>query len=207
VTKDKPANHREWETHQRTEAIRATALRLFAERGYAGTTLEAVAAELGYTKQALYYYFKNKDALVRSLIQESLDGALSRMERILLASSSPRENLRELVDYYLEEHLQGRGFFHIFHHVESFMGQLLEDEDSLHLQATMGRFNHHVQGILERGIEQGVFRREDPLTLGGVVLALVSGVIQQASGPMLRNVPPEILRKTVIEIIMQGVCL
>jgi len=166
-----------------------------------------VAAELGYTKQALYYYFKNKDALVRSLIQESLDGALSRMERILLASSSPRENLRELVDYYLEEHLQGRGFFHIFHHVESFMGQLLEDEDSLHLQATMGRFNHHVQGILERGIEQGVFRREDPLTLGGVVLALVSGVIQQASGPMLRNVPPEILRKTVIEIIMKGVCL
>lgn len=203
----KPPTRRELENQKRMAEIRSAALRLFTEKGYDGTTLEAVASELGYTKQALYYYFKNKDALVRSLLQDSLDQALARMEEILEASPSPKDNLRDLVDYYLEEHLEGRGFYHVFHHVQTLMDQLLQDQASLDLKAAMGRFNLLVMGILERGVAQGVFRQEDPRVLGSLVLSMVTGVVQQASGPQLRTVPPPVLRKSVIEIIMKGVCL
>lgn len=203
----KPPTRRELENQKRIAEIRSAALRLFTEKGYDGTTLEAVASELGYTKQALYYYFKNKDALVRSLLQDSLDQALARMEEILEASPSPKDNLRDLVDYYLEEHLEGRGFYHVFHHVQTLMDQLLQDQASLDLKAAMGRFNQLVMGILERGVAQGDFRQEDPRVLGSLVLSMVTGVVQQASGPMLRAVPPQVLRKSVMEIIMKGVCL
>ena len=40
------------------------AIRLFAERGFAGTSLQDIADALGITRPALYYYVKSKDELL-----------------------------------------------------------------------------------------------------------------------------------------------
>lgn len=42
---------------------------LFARRGYAQSTLDDVAAQAGYTKGAVYYYFKNKESLLLELLK------------------------------------------------------------------------------------------------------------------------------------------
>lgn len=196
---------KEADTQRRMKEIQEVALRLFSTRGYAGTTLDAVAAELGYTKQALYYYFKNKDDLVRSLIASTLGKALETMNRLSTSNGTPADNLRELIDFYLEEHLAGHGFFHIFHHVEGFMDQLLAGEESQTLKAQMARFSSLVMDILEKGVTQGYFISEDPRTLGGIILAMVSGLVQHADGPMFRGSTREKLKSTVIDIIMKGV--
>ena len=47
------------------------ATRLFAERGFAGTTLQDVAESMGLKRPALYYYFKSKEALLDRLISEA----------------------------------------------------------------------------------------------------------------------------------------
>ena len=46
----------------RTRILRE-ATRLFAEKGYAATSVREVVEASGCTKPALYYYFKSKDAL------------------------------------------------------------------------------------------------------------------------------------------------
>lgn len=46
------------------------AARLFAERGFAGTSLQDVADAMGLTRSALYYYVKNKDELLARLVSE-----------------------------------------------------------------------------------------------------------------------------------------
>src|SRR5438034_192170 len=43
------------------------AIRLFAERGFAGTSLQDIADALGVTRPALYYYVKSKDELLAKL--------------------------------------------------------------------------------------------------------------------------------------------
>lgn len=43
---------------------------LFAEKGYAGTSLTDVADAVGLTRGAVYYYFKNKEALLEAIVQE-----------------------------------------------------------------------------------------------------------------------------------------
>src|SRR5213079_854717 len=43
------------------------AIRLFAERGFAGTSLQDIADALGITRPALYYYVKSKDELLAKL--------------------------------------------------------------------------------------------------------------------------------------------
>lgn len=52
--------------------IREVALELFTEQGYEATSLREIAERLGITKAALYYHFKGKDDIVRSLFAEHL---------------------------------------------------------------------------------------------------------------------------------------
>ncbi|MEV6345624.1 helix-turn-helix domain-containing protein [Actinoplanes sp. NPDC051851] len=49
----------------RDEIIRVAA-RLFAERGYAGTTMTLVAKAAGLRQPSLYYYFRNKEELLHA---------------------------------------------------------------------------------------------------------------------------------------------
>lgn len=62
------------------QAILTTALRLFEERGYEGTTMRAVASEAGVSLGNAYYYFSNKEHLVQAFydrIQEQHRAAAS----------------------------------------------------------------------------------------------------------------------------------
>src|SRR5215471_12663877 len=52
------------------ERIQAIALELFAEQGYEKTSLREIAERLGVTKAALYYHFKSKEDIVRSLTED-----------------------------------------------------------------------------------------------------------------------------------------
>ena len=55
------------------EKIMKTALRLFAESGFSGTSMNNISTELGITKGALYKHYSGK--------QEILDSIVERMEK------------------------------------------------------------------------------------------------------------------------------
>src|SRR5215467_11521395 len=44
------------------------ALELFAERGYAGTSVRDIAERLGMTKSSLYYHFASKEDVLNALV-------------------------------------------------------------------------------------------------------------------------------------------
>ena len=48
---------------RRAQIVRI-ATRLFSENGYAQTTLDDVAAEIGFTKPAIYHWFDSKDQIL-----------------------------------------------------------------------------------------------------------------------------------------------
>ena len=58
---------------ERRELIEAAAARLFAERGYAGTTLDDIAAEAHVTKPMVYRHFDSKKALCLALLARHRD--------------------------------------------------------------------------------------------------------------------------------------
>lgn len=55
------------QTDEKRESILRAAEALFAEQGYANTTLEQVAQRLGVTKPFVYYYFHNKQEIFETL--------------------------------------------------------------------------------------------------------------------------------------------
>ena len=50
--------------------IQGVAVALFAEHGYEKTSLREIAERLDVTKAALYYHFKSKEDIVRSLVED-----------------------------------------------------------------------------------------------------------------------------------------
>lgn len=52
--------------------IQEVALELFTERGYEATSMREIAERLQITKAALYYHFRNKEDVVRTLFDDYL---------------------------------------------------------------------------------------------------------------------------------------
>lgn len=76
------------EEAERTRArILASALALFAKKGYAQTTFTDIAARLEMTKGAVYWHFASKEALLLALI----DDMTARFGRLFAATMPPRD--------------------------------------------------------------------------------------------------------------------
>lgn len=58
---------------QRQEAILDAAAEVFAEMGYYGANIQAICARAGISVGGLYKYFRNKEALFRTMLEHGLD--------------------------------------------------------------------------------------------------------------------------------------
>lgn len=78
------------------ERILEEALKLFAQSGYMGTSMNDIAAKLGVTKAALYKHYTSK--------QEILDNIVERMNQMDMERAKkyemPEGNMEEVVDGY-----------------------------------------------------------------------------------------------------------
>ena len=65
----------------RERHILETSLAVFSEAGYAGATMEAIAAAAGISKPTLYQYFDGKEALFAAMMVSKRDDMLLSFER------------------------------------------------------------------------------------------------------------------------------
>lgn len=93
---------------------------LFAEQGYAGTTLRQVADAADVTSAMTAYYFKNKENLFRQVfLRRGLDIAKQRMVKLGTLSQANACTIESLVRAFLEpsselrKTVQGRAFLRL----------------------------------------------------------------------------------------------
>ncbi len=70
-----------------------TAIRLFEERGYAGTTMRAIATEAGVSPSNAYYWFASKDQLVQEFYRRIQVAHRERSAEVLAGGGSLTERL------------------------------------------------------------------------------------------------------------------
>ena len=82
----------------RTSSILSAALEEFAERGYAGARMAAVATRAGITKGLIYHYYPSKIALFRAAVRAFTEGTFVEAEARLGAPAGPaRDLLRDIL--------------------------------------------------------------------------------------------------------------
>ena len=76
----------------------AAALSLFVEKGFAATTVEAVAARAGVSKGTLFLYFPSKVELFQAVVRENIVGRLNEWAQTIERHEGPQAPLlRELM--------------------------------------------------------------------------------------------------------------
>jgi TetR/AcrR family transcriptional regulator len=77
----------------RKEEILDVATRLFAERGYEGTSMNDVAERVGMRKASLFYHFATKDALYEAVLDRLVASLQAALEAIYVSSGTFEDRL------------------------------------------------------------------------------------------------------------------
>ncbi len=147
--------------------IEIEALRLFAEKGVAGTSVRDIAGAVGVAEAALYRHFPSKEALSRTLF---LDGYAKLAAEVMAVGEMPCA-FETRVD-----HIVGI-FCTLFDENRPLFSFLLLSQHA-HLadvpEAREGNVAEAVKDIFVRAIRQGDIRQGDPDLLTALALGIVA---------------------------------
>lgn len=93
---------------QSRESIQDVARELFTQKGVQRTSLQDIADRLGITKPALYYHFRSRDDLVRSIIEPLIDDGERFVSDHEGRPDGERATARELLEGYFDFHYRHR---------------------------------------------------------------------------------------------------
>ncbi len=83
------------------QAILSAAGKLFAERGYHGTSVADMARETDLPVGSIYTYFDNKEAVLSAVIEEGWSAFLEDLKSSLAGVAGPRERISLLINEVL----------------------------------------------------------------------------------------------------------
>jgi AcrR family transcriptional regulator len=137
--------------------LMSAAVRVLSREGASGLTMDDVAMEAGVAKGTLYVYFKNKQDLLKELVETAIAPMVDELNAILESNASPKERLTSMTQRHLSYFDEHRDFFRIFVHDRMTSLQRLKRYRNSRYQT----FVNAIAKVLQTGIEEGEFRSFD----------------------------------------------
>lgn len=136
------------------------AARAFSVSGFQGTSVPAIAAEIGVSVGLLYRYYPSKAALFTAICLSEMDAEMETLNHHLSQIANPRERLRQGVEYYLRQmdRPQGAGVV---------LGALAEAPANPQVREVMrlrsAAIREFIRGYLSDGVAAGEVSAAAPL--------------------------------------------
>jgi AcrR family transcriptional regulator len=158
------------------EQIMNAAIRLFAEKGFEGSSIRDIAASADVNIAMINYYFGTKEKLFEALIQAKASNTRVVLDEIAGDQTlSSMEKMDRIVDSYVERLFNGR-LFHRVIHQEIMLGHR---EPLQQIIANLLFPNSEViRGIIETAIRKGEFKKVDPELTYASMIGTINQVLQ-----------------------------
>lgn len=150
------AERRSRRAEHRPAEIVGAALELFAERGFAATRMEEIAARAGLSKAALYLYFPSKAEVFKATVRETIGVAVGHLEAVVAEFEGPSEALLRQVFAEICRVVGGTSAGAIPKIVLSEAGNF-PDVAEYYVREVVARGLALISGILARGRARGEF--------------------------------------------------
>jgi len=151
------------------ERILEEAVKLFYERGFTGTTLDDIAAELGVTKPFIYTHFRSKTDLLAALCKPTIELSLEAVTSAAKGLGSPTERLQRAVMDFTQVVLSRQANIAIYFREE----KNLAPDALAEINALRKRFDRVLSKLLAEGVAAGEFDVKDvsltALAIGGMI--------------------------------------
>ena len=148
------------------EALLTAATALFAERGYDGTTVDAIAAAARVNKAMINYHFSGKRGLYTAILQRDFGWALTQLSQLSGEPARADAKLARFVAIFGELHQRRPGFSAMMLREAMSGGRGLDPT----LLPDIRRIFEAVQSIVAQGVHEGTFREVDPLFMHHTVV-------------------------------------
>ena len=158
--------------HQaKRDAVLHVAAQMFNERGFHATSLDDIAARLNVTKPTLYYYVKNKDAILLACVKKGLDMTREGIDASRAAGGNAIDQLRACMRTYAEVVTQPFGMCLIRVGDEE-----VPEPSRTELRRLKSEIDHAFRRLVEQGVQEGVLAPCDPKMAAFVIAGGLSWI-------------------------------
>lgn len=183
----------------RLQSIREAATRVLARQGFAGTTMQEIADEAKIAKGTLYLYFKDKEDLLASVVDFSLEKLRAEVDKVFEQKLGVEQTLRLVTTAqfsFFEEHGE---MFRVYHELAGAGASRRRRDCDPHYQ----RFLDLLAAMFKRAMAKGEIRRANPEGLAIFVAEGTIGIIVNRIGEGRRaSIKDEV--ELVVGTVLQG---
>lgn len=156
------------ESPQRVAQILEASARIFASKGYAGTSMRDISEMCGISKSLLYHHFTNKDELYTRVAQSATQELYSFVEGRVAAEKEPLARLRAFM-------LATAEYFHRYRWAWMASTNAFWSDPKRHRQKERmmrrKRYEEHLRELIRDAKEDGVIRDVDEAMAGRLILS------------------------------------
>jgi len=181
------------ERQARRRRIQEAARTVFAERGYAGASIELIARAAQLSVGAIYLYFRSKEDLYTSLVEDTLtvfDVEMAQVRENVEVSRRLRETWNILVAW-AEKDAEGPRILRLL--AQPAIRPQLSDEVVVAVSAGIGRIQDHMGACIADGIHAGVYRQVNAREIADLAWSVLLGSLDAAEMHTNLGLPAEVL--------------
>ncbi|WP_264563713.1 TetR/AcrR family transcriptional regulator [Flavobacterium sp. N3904] len=137
--------------------ILEVAERLFAEKGFDGTSIRDIAKEAKINIAMVSYYFGSKEQLLESIILNRISDIKLQLDILTLEKLDPLQKIHKLIELYIDKINSNRCIYKIMHF------EFSSSQRVINLQAftDLKKGNlKSIESIIQDGQEKGIFRKD-----------------------------------------------
>lgn len=157
----------------RREQILEIATHLF-QKGFRATSLDHVAAEMGVTRPALYYYFRSKEEVLAAIYDRAVGVLIDRAAALFAQGLEPDALLRRLIEVHVRTMLQERPIVRVYFQEKDSLG----DVASRSVKDKEVAFTKMMASTIKAGQAKGMFRPGNPELMVNAILGMLIWVHQ-----------------------------
>ena len=192
---------REHLTHRKE--ILLAAEKLFAAKGFFPTTMSEIAQEAEFGTGTLYKYFKSKEDLYFTLIDEKTAEINGPVKAELSKKMSAIERIEKILRIQFEFVEKNRDFFRIYISERNRFEWTVKDDLGKSIHEKMVSYIHLLAQVMNQGIKDATFKPKDPMDLAHALVGIVNSFIFEW---LMAPRPYPLLSKvdTVLDIFLKG---
>jgi AcrR family transcriptional regulator len=192
---------REHLTHRKE--ILLAAEKLFAAKGFFPTTMSEIAQKAEFGTGTLYKYFKSKEDLYFTLIDEKTAEINGPVKAELAKRMPAIERIEKILRIQFEFFERNRDFFRIYISERGRFEWTVKDDLGKGIHEKMVAYIHLLAQVMKQGIKEGAFKPKDPLDLAHALVGIINSfvfewLIASRRYPLLSKVD------TVLDIFLMG---
>ena len=155
------------------EKILDTSRHLLFSEGYSAISMRKIAKQIGVTATSIYLYFENKDHLVHTLIEESVEELSVSIEKSAAKESGTLEKFEAIIKGYADFALTNPEKYQVIYMVQS--ERMARYPKEKFRKARRGYAL--LESVIQQGIIEGLMELEEPMIAAYSIWAQLHGVI------------------------------